>query len=53
MKKLYMQPCVEATQLQLSSMVLNVSPGAGISAGTGSGTTGDIGGASTVPIPGE
>lgn len=39
MKKLYMQPYVEATQLQLSSIVLNVSPGASISAGTG-GTSG-------------
>ena len=43
MKKLYMQPCVEATQLQLSTMVLAGSPGASISAGTGGGTTGDSG----------
>ena len=44
MKKLYMQPCVEATQLQLSTMVLAGSPdgGANISAGTGG--TEDIGG---------
>ena len=46
MKKLYMQPCVEATQLQLSSMVLNVSPGAGISNGGDTGSSG-IGGGST------
>ena len=45
-----MQPCVEATQLQLSTMVLNVSPGAGISGG---GNTGSIGGGSTDPIPGQ
>ena len=51
MKKLYMQPCVEATQLQLSTMVLAGSPG-GIGAGSGNGTTGDIGG-DTTPIPGE
>ena len=47
-----MQPCVEATQLQLSTMVLAGSPGAGISAGTGGGKTEDIGGGSD-PIPGN
>ena len=51
MKKYYMQPCVEAAQLQLNSMVLAGSP-AGIGAGTGDGTTGGIGGGSD-PIPGE
>ena len=48
-----MQPCVEATQLQLSSMVLNVSPGAGISGGTGGGTTGDIPGTPGSSIGGD
>ena len=43
-----MQPCVEAAQLQLSSIVLAGSPG-GISSG---GDTGSIGGG-TDPIPGE
>lgn len=52
MKKLYMQPCVEATQLQLSTMVLAGSP-AGIGAGTGGGTTGNIDPGNTTPIPGE
>ncbi len=47
-----MQPCVEATQLQLSSMVLNVSP-TGIGAGTGGGTTGNIDPGNTTPIPGN
>ena len=51
MKKNYNQPCVEAAQLQLNSMVLAGSP-AGIGAGTGDGTTGGIGGGSD-PIPGE
>ena len=51
MKKNYMQPCVEAAQLQLNSMVLAGSPGAGIVNG---GTTNDIGGgSSTDPIPGD
>jgi len=50
MKKNYMQPCVEAAQLQLSTMVLAGSP-AGIGNG---GTTNDIGGgSSTDPIPGD
>ena len=50
MKKNYKQPCVEATQLQLNSMVLAGSP-AGIGGG---GTTNDIGGGSgTDPIPGD
>ena len=48
MKKYYMQPCVEAAQLQLSSIVLAGSLG-GISGG---GATGSIGGG-TDPIPGE
>ena len=49
MKKYYMQPCVEAAQLQLSSIVLAGSPG-GISGG---GTTGGSGAPGTDPIPGE
>ena len=50
MKKNYMQPCVEAAQLQLNSMVLAGSP-AGIVNG---GTTNEIGGgSSTDPIPGD
>lgn len=53
MKKNYKQPCVEAAQLQLNSMILAGSP-AGIGGGTGGGTTGDIGGGTgTEPIPGE
>ena len=43
-----MQPCVEAAQLQLNSMVLAGSP-AGIGGG---GPTNDIGGG-TDPIPGD
>ena len=35
MKKLYMQPCVEATQLQLSTMVLAGSPGTLTNSGSG------------------
>ena len=42
MKKLYMQPCVEATQLQLSTMVLAGSPVLGINNG-GDTSTGGIG----------
>ncbi|MBQ6724530.1 MAG: hypothetical protein IJQ84_08505 [Paludibacteraceae bacterium] len=49
MKKNYKQPCVEAAQLQLNSMVLAGSPAAGISGG---GNTGGIGGG-TDPIPGD
>ena len=44
-----MQPCVEAAQLQLNTMVLAGSPAAGISGG---GDTSGIGGG-TDPIPGE
>jgi hypothetical protein len=52
MKKNYMQPCVEATQLQLSTIVLAGSPA---STGTGidnGGTTSDIPGGG-ISIPGE
>jgi hypothetical protein len=49
MKKNYMQPCVEATQLQLDAMVLAGSP-----AGTGIGNGGDTNSIpGTDPIPGE
>jgi len=43
-----MQPCVEAAQLQLNSMVLAGSPGAGIGGGD---NTGNIPG--NDPIPGD
>ena len=45
-----MQPCVEAAQLQLNSMVLAGSPGAGIVNG---GNTDNIPGGGTDPIPGD
>lgn len=51
MKKNYNQPNVETTDLIAGGQALCSSP-AGIGAGTGGGTTGDIGGGST-PIPGE
>lgn len=51
MKKNYNHPIVNAEQVQLTALMLGASP-AGIGAGTGSGTTGDIGGGTT-PIPGE
>ena len=51
MKKNYNQPIVNAEQVQLTALMLGASP-AGIGAGTGNGTTGDIGGGSS-PIPGE
>ena len=50
MKKNYMQPCVEAAQLQLSTMVLAGSPGAGIGGGD---NTGNIPGGGSDPIPGD
>ena len=50
MKKTYQIPSVEMALLKPCSIIC-VSP-AGIGAGTGSGTTGDIGGGSS-PIPGE
>lgn len=52
MKKNYNQPIVETTDLIAGGQALCSSPAAGIGAGTGGGTTGDIGGGST-PIPGE
>lgn len=48
MKKTYIQPVVELTQLMASSIVLAVSGGTGIGSG---GSTGGLGG--TDPIPGE
>ena len=52
MKKIYNQPEVETTELIAGGQALCSSPAAGIGAGTGGGTTDDIGGGST-PIPGE
>ena len=52
MKKNYNQPIVNAEQVQLTALMLGASP-AGIGAGTGNGTTGDIGGGGSTPIPGE
>ena len=52
MKKIYNQPIVETTELIAGGQALCSSPAAGIGAGTGGGTTGDIGSGST-PIPGE
>ena len=52
MKKMYKQPIVEATELIAGGQALCTSPGAGISAGTGGGTTGDITGGGGA-IPGE
>ena len=52
MKKNYNQPIVETARLEITGQTLCASPGAGISGGSGSGTTGDIGGGSS-PIPGE
>jgi hypothetical protein len=53
-KKIYNQPRVETMQLMPSTVVLAGSPGKGIGAGTGGGTTGNIGsGSETTPIPGE
>jgi len=49
MKKNYKQPCVEAAQLQLSTMVLAGSP-AGIGGGD---NTGNIPGGGSDPIPGD
>ena len=47
---MYKQPIVEATELIAGGQALCTSPGAGISAGTGGGTTGDItGGGSSIP----
>ena len=51
MKKNYNQPMVETTDLIAGGQALCASP-AGISGGTGGGTTGDIGSGSD-PIPGE
>ena len=53
MKKNYNQPIVEATDLIAGSQALCASPAAGISGGTGSGTTGDIIGGGSDPVGGE
>ena len=50
MKKMYKQPSVEQAEMLTGSIVMAGSP-AGIGAGTGNGTTGDIPGSG--PIPGE
>ena len=42
MKKNYNQPIVEAAEVFVTSLMQAASPAAGISAGTGGGTTGDI-----------
>ena len=52
MKKNYNQPIVNADQVQLTALMLGASP-AGIGAGTGGGTTGNIDPGNTTPIPGE
>ena len=51
MKKMYKQPVVETTELIAGGQALCSSP-AGIGAGTGGGTTGDIG-SETTPIQGD
>ena len=53
MRTMYIQPMVETTELIAGGQALCTSPGAGISAGTGGGTTGDISGGGSSPIPGE
>ena len=42
MKKNYNQPIVEAAEVFATSLMQAASPAAGINAGTGGGTTGDI-----------
>lgn len=44
---------VETTELIAGGQALCTSPGAGISAGTGGGNTGNINNGNTDPIPGE
>ena len=51
---MYIQPKVETTALIAGGQALCTSPGAGISAGTGGGNTGNISTpGNTDPIPGE
>ena len=50
-KKMYKQPIVETERLEITGQTLCASPGAGISAGTGGGTTGSMG--SGDPIGGD
>ena len=52
MKKNYNQPIVETTELIAGGQALCSSPAAGIGAGTGGGTTGDIVSGDTT-IPGD
>jgi len=52
MKTKYQIPQTQVVSVLLNSMVLAGSPGLGIHAGGGGGTTGDIGGG-LYPIPGE
>ena len=53
MKKNYKQPNVETTELIAGGQALCSSPAAGIGAGTGGGTTGDIIGGGEGPIGGN
>lgn len=53
MKKNYNQPIVETTELIAGGQALCSSPAAGIGAGTGAGTTGDIIGGGEGPIGGN
>ena len=53
MKKNYNQPIVETTELIAGGQALCSSPAAGIGAGTGGGTTGDIIGGGNDPIGGN
>jgi len=53
MKKNYNQPIVETTELIAGGQALCSSPAAGIGAGTGEGTTGDIIGGGEGPIGGN
>lgn len=52
-KKIYNQPRVETMQMVPGTVVLAGSPGKGIGAGTGNGTTGDIIGGGEGPIGGN